>query len=287
MRATWVSRRGFFAVGAAVAVGACGAPAENAEPLSSSVAPPVGAPVSTVATPKLVATPQPSPADIAARYAGQKPQVWGTDLPGITSSFAANGKQLVLTLDACGGVGNNDIDLTLIDFLNDNGIPAVLFLNKRWVDANPGRVVQLASNPLFELANHGVAHRPLSVNGKAAYGIAGTTSAQEAADEVWVNHERIAELTGRAPRFFRPGTAHYDDVAVRLCTELGETPLGFTVNADFGATASPAQVQQAMKSAAPGGVILAHMHRPKSGTAAGMSVALPALRAAGYTFVKP
>jgi hypothetical protein len=27
------------------------------------------------------------------------------------------------------------------------------------------------------------------------------------------------------------------------------------------------------------------MHRPKSGTAAGMTAALPALRAAGFTFV--
>ena len=102
---------------------------------------------------------------------------------------------------------------------------------------------------------------------------------------MWDNHQRLTELTGRAPRFFRAGTAHYDEVAVAIVHELGEIPLGFTVNVDFGATASSAQVKRAMSAAAPGGIALAHMHRPRSGTAAGMAAALPALRAAGFTFV--
>ncbi|MFD3592080.1 polysaccharide deacetylase family protein [Nocardia sp. NPDC058640] len=231
------------------------------------------------------AAPAFSPAQVAARYAGTAPHQWGVDLPGITSSFPSVGKQFALTLDACGGHGNSDIDQALIDFLTVEQVPATLFLNKRWVDADPARVQRLAANPLFELANHGGAHKPLSVSGRAAYGIAGTGSADEAAYEVWDNHERITQLTGRAPRFFRAGTAHYDEVAVAICHELGETPLGFTVNADFGATASAAQVQRAMSAATPGGIALAHMHRPNSGTAAGMAAAIPALRAAGFTFV--
>ncbi|MEV0061607.1 polysaccharide deacetylase family protein [Nocardia sp. NPDC050718] len=237
-------------------------------------------PISTVAAPPAV-----SPAAVAARHAGARPHAWGVDLPGITSGFPAAGKQLALTFDACGGPGNGEIDQALIDLLVAERVPATLFLNKRWVDADPGRVQRLAANPLFELASHGVAHKPLSVTGRAAYTIAGTASAEEAVHEVWANHERLLELTGRAPRFFRAGTAHYDDVAVTIVNELGEIPLGFTVNADFGATASAAQVQRAMSAAAPGGIVLAHMHRPKSGTAAGMAAAIPALRASGFTFV--
>lgn len=227
-----------------------------------------------------------TPATVAARHAGAQPRLWGVEMPGITSSFAATGKQIALTFDACGGHGNNDIDQSLVDFLVIQQIPATLFLNKRWIDANPARVAQLSGNPLFELANHGVAHKPLSVNGRAAYGIAGTTSAWEAADEVWVNHVRLTELTGKPPRFFRTGTAHYDDVAVAIATELGETPVGYTVNADHGATAAASRVQSSMKAAAPGSIVLAHLHRPGSGTGAGMMAALPALRAAGFTFVQ-
>ncbi|MGW4769424.1 polysaccharide deacetylase family protein [Nocardia sp. NPDC004278] len=226
-----------------------------------------------------------SPAAVAARHAGAQPQQWGMKMDGITSTFAATGKQMAVTFDACGGPGNNDIDEALLNLLISQQIPATLFLNKRWIDANPGRAAQLAANPLFELANHGVAHKPLSVTGRAAYDIAGTGSPQEAVDEVWANHERLTNLLGKPPRFFRAGTAHYDDVAVSIVNELGERPVGFSINADYGATASAAQVQSAMKAAEPGAISLAHMHRPNSGTAAGMTAALPALRAAGFTLV--
>ncbi|MGY2062868.1 polysaccharide deacetylase family protein, partial [Nocardia gipuzkoensis] len=105
-------------------------------------------------------------------------------------------------------------------------------------------------------------------------------------DEVWGNHETLTDLLGRPPRFFRAGTAHYDDVAVSIVRDLGEQPVGFSVNADAGATFSAAQVQQAMAGVEPGSISIAHMHRPKSGTAPGMLVALPRLRAQGYEFVR-
>ncbi|MFC9661200.1 polysaccharide deacetylase family protein [Nocardia sp. NPDC127606] len=269
-----------FATGCAVAQGDSAALEATGRTAGQPVSPVSAHPI---ATPELV--PAPFPAQVAARHAGAVAHQWGVDLPGITSSFPTGGKQFALTLDACGGPGNSDIDQSLIDLLIAEQIPATLFLNKRWVDADPARVQRLAANPLFELANHGGAHKPLSVSGRSAYKVAGTASAEEAAYEVWDNHQRIIELTGRAPRFFRAGTAHYDEVAVAIVNELGETPLGFTVNADFGATASAAQVQRAMSAATPGGIALAHMHRPRSGTAAGMAAALPALRAAGFTFV--
>jgi peptidoglycan/xylan/chitin deacetylase (PgdA/CDA1 family) len=224
-------------------------------------------------------------AAVAARHAGAQPRQWGMEMPGIISDFAADGKQMAVTFDACGGPGNNDIDEALLKLLISQQIPATMFLNKRWIEANPERAAQLSLNPLFELGNHGVTHKPLSVTGRAAYGISGTGSVQEAVDEVWANHERLTTLLGKPPRFFRAGTAHYDDVAVAIVNELGERPVGFSVNADFGATASAAQVRKAMGAASPGGISLAHMHRPQSGTAAGMTAALPALRSAGFTFV--
>jgi peptidoglycan/xylan/chitin deacetylase (PgdA/CDA1 family) len=228
----------------------------------------------------------PVPAAMAAKYAGQQPVRWGMDLPGIVTGFPASGKQLALTFDACGGPDNNELNDVLLSFLVDQQIPATLFLNKRWIDADPARATRLAANPLFEIGNHGTRHCPVSVNGRAAYGIPGTASVQEAVDEVWGNHERISQLLGHPPRFFRAGTAHYDDVAVAIVRDLGEQPVGFSINADAGATYTVAQVTQAMSAAQPGAISIAHMHRPKSGTAAGMVVALPRLRAQGYEFVK-
>ncbi|WP_433661583.1 polysaccharide deacetylase family protein [Nocardia sp. CA-128927] len=284
-----MSRRRMFGVGAALAgfaVSGCGTTQSNtaaAEPSSTSPYPIAGD--SAVVAKAAPAPANNSPAAVAARHAGEQPQQWGVEMPGIISTFAATGKQLALTFDACGGPGNNDIDESLVNFLIAQQIPATLFLNKRWIDANQARAAQLAVNPLFELANHGVAHRPLSVTGRAAYGINGTGSAQEAADEVWANHERLAGLVGKPPRFFRAGTAHYDEVAVAIVNELGETPVGFSINADYGASASAAKVQAAMNAVAPGAISLAHMHRPQSGTGAGMIAALPTIRDMGFTFV--
>ncbi|MFG3617102.1 hypothetical protein [Nocardia sp. NPDC047654] len=71
-----------------------------------------------------------------------------------------------------------------------------------------------------------------------------------------------------------------------IFNELGQTPVGFGINADFGATASATEVQSAMNAAAPGAIAPAHMHRPHSGTAAGMVAALPKIRAVGFIFVR-
>ncbi len=64
-----------------------------------------------------------------------------------------------------------------------------------------------------------------------------------------------------------------------------QRPVGFSVNADAGATYTAGQVVTAMADVQPGGISIAHMHRPRSGTAPGMESALPKMLAAGYEFV--
>ncbi|OBG87402.1 polysaccharide deacetylase [Mycobacterium sp. E802] len=223
------------------------------------------------------------PPSVAVLNKRRVPTQWGMALPGITTSFVATGRQIALTFDACDGA----CDDALLDTLQRNGVPAVLMFNSKWIDRNPDRARQLAGNPLFEIGNHGTRHVPLSVTGRSAYGIAGTRSADEAVDEVWRNHQRLTALTGKAPTWFRPGTAHYDDVGVEIVHELGEQPLGFSVNADDGATASAAAVRSNVMNATPGSIVLAHMNHPASGTHAGFAAAIPAMQAAGWQFVTP
>jgi peptidoglycan/xylan/chitin deacetylase (PgdA/CDA1 family) len=221
------------------------------------------------------------PSAVAARDADLQPSQWGTSLPGIMTTFEPSGRQLALTFDAC----DRACDDPLLDALERNAVPALLFVCSKWIDANPGRTEQLAANPLFAIGNHGTRHVPLSVTGRSAYGIAGTKSASEAVDEVWTNQTRLTALTGKPPIYFRTGTAHYDEVAVQIVHDLGLTPVGFSVNADKGATSPAAAVSAAITRAAPGSIVLAHMNHPGSGTAAGVGAAIPALQAAGWQFV--
>ena len=156
-------------------------------------------------------------------------------------------------------------------------MPATLFVNARWLAANRAVFDELAADPLFTIENHGTEHRPLSVDGRSAYGIAGTASAQAAIEEVLGCQRRIEELTGRAPRLFRSGTAYYDDVAVRIVQQLGLEVAGYSVLGDAGATFSAGQVRDQLLGAAPGSIVLLHMNHPASGTADGVARALPLL----------
>lgn len=53
------------------------------------------------------------------------------------------------------------------------------------------------------------------------------------------NHRYLSELLGTPPRYFRTGTAYYDEVAIEIVRELGEIPIGFDINADAGTTIRP------------------------------------------------
>lgn len=245
--------------------------------------PPTG-PMSSVAP---APGPTVEPNDIVARYTGRSPTRWGMSMPGISTVVPVGGAAptLALTFDACGGPGGARYDAALVQLLRSRHVPATLFLNQRWIKENPKTAHDLMSDPLFAIGNHGTQHRPLSVTGRSAYGIRGTRSAAEVVDEVWTNHEYIRSLTGRSPTWFRTGTAWYDDVAVQITRALGSRIAGFTVNGDAGATASPRQVSQALRTAPTGSIVIMHMNHPGHGTHLGLEDALPRLISAGTRFV--
>jgi peptidoglycan/xylan/chitin deacetylase (PgdA/CDA1 family) len=220
------------------------------------------------------------------RYSGKRPTAWGEAVPRVVRRLPTKDRVVALTLDACGGRTGSSYDAKLIELLRRERVPATLFVNARWIEANPRKLRRLAEDPLFEIANHGTAHRPLSVTGRSVYGISGTTSVADVVDEVTVNQRLLTKLTGVAPAFFRSGTAYYDDVAVRVVSELGLRVVNFDVLGDAGATYSASQVTSAMLTSTPGSIILAHMNRPSRGTAEGIEAALPKLHKRRLRFVR-
>ncbi|MDT0276835.1 polysaccharide deacetylase family protein [Blastococcus goldschmidtiae] len=279
-------RRAFLLLAAAGLATAC-APSGRApvasEPArtSTAVAPPSGP-----SEPAPGRSGGPTRDDVVARYAGVAPTAFGLHVPGVVTRLPTQERVIALTFDACGGARGSGYDGALIETLRSTGTPATLFLNQRWILAHPDLAAALAVDPLFELANHGTAHLPLSVRGTAAYGIPGTAGPGEVFDEVSGNRLTLTELTGAPPRFFRSGTAHYDDVAVRIARDIGETVVNFDVNGDAGATFGAEQVTAALRSASAGSIVIGHMNQPTGGTAAGVAAAVPRLTAAGFRFVR-
>ena len=276
------TRRAVLTAGLCALVSACARPEgdsrANGSPLGTNPSAPrsttrtgVGGTPTSVATlpaaPKDGTTPMVSDpgkrvsrTEIESRYAAVTPKAWGLDVPGVITRTYGAGRALALTFDACGGPGGHRYDSALIGFLRQEQIPATLFLNARWVDANRAVFHDLATDPLFDIANHGTRHLPLSVRGRSAYGITGTRNVGEVYDEVAANAHKLFGLLGHPVRLFRSGTAHYDDVATRIVHDLGEQVIGFDVNGDGGATFTPKEVARALGAVRPGSIVICHMN---------------------------
>jgi peptidoglycan/xylan/chitin deacetylase (PgdA/CDA1 family) len=220
------------------------------------------------------------------RFSNAAPGQWGEAVTGVKTRLKSSDRVIALTLDACGSAKGMGYDARLMEFLAREQVPATLFINGRWIGPNRAAFLALAANPLFEIANHGQLHRPASVNGRSAYGIAGTRSVAELVDEIDLNARALEELTGRRPRFYRSGTAYYDEVAVQAAEALGEQVAGFSVLGDAGATYSREQVRQALLSARGGDIVILHMNHPGSGTAGGVIDAVTELKKRGFRFVR-
>lgn len=224
---------------------------------------------------------------VREKWAGTEiePAQWGEQVTGVKNRMATEEKVLTLTLDACGGPYGSGYDEELIDFLREEEIPAVLFVNARWISENEAVFLELSEDDLFTIENHGTEHLPLSVSSGTAWGIKGTGGAEEVIDEVMENQELIYSLTGIWPSFFRSGTAYYDEATVQIVNDLGLEAVNYDILGDAGATYTSSQVKEALLTAEAGSIALPHMNQPGSGTAEGVMEAVPLLQERGFEFV--
>jgi len=223
---------------------------------------------------------------IISSFTEKTPWKWGEKVTGVRTRLNTDQRLIAFTFDACGGPRGKGYDAKLIEYLKSEKIPATLFLSGKWMDANPERVKELAKEPLFEIENHGLNHKPCSANGRSAYGIAGTKSVDEIFDEIEQNATKIGTLTSRKPKYYRPGTAHSDEICVEIANALGYEVVNFSARGDAGARYTKTQVKEALLNARPSSIILLHMNHPEGETAEGLIEAIPELRARGFRFAR-
>lgn len=226
----------------------------------------------------------PSKQEILAKFGHRTPKAWGLNLTGQTLHVPVDGHAVALTFDACGGPGGSGYDEKLIALLRKHQVKATLFLNQRWITKNESLAKELAADPLFQLGNHGLTHRPLSTTGRSAYGIAGTESLSALYDEVRGARDWIAAHQSGHTIFFRSGTAYSDDIGVDVCTAMKSPFLGFSLNGDAGATFTKEQIKATLLTVKAGDVVISHMNQPTHATAAGYASVLPQLIDSGVTF---
>ena len=222
---------------------------------------------------------------IVAKYKNVIPKEWSENIDGVIKILPTKDKVLALTLDLCGSK-NDSLDESLVAFLEENKIPVTFFVNYRWIQKFPEKFERLYKNPLFEIENHGYGHLPASVSGRAIYGIYGTKNSGELYDEVIKNAEFIEKITGYRPKFYRSGTAYYDEFAVKQIYDMGFKSVGFNILGDAGATYSAWKVQDVLLTAKAGDIIICHANHPEKGTGLGLKMVLPKLLKRGFRFVR-
>lgn len=223
---------------------------------------------------------------IISIFGNKFPKEWGETIRGVKTRLSTDHRVIALTFDACGGSRNLGFDAKLIKYLEHEKISATLFISGRWIDTNPEIFKELSKNPLFEIENHGLNHKPCSANGRSVYGIEGTKNIGEIFDEIELCAQKIQALTGHKPRFYRPGTAYCDEICVEIGNALGYEVVNFSVLGDAGGTYSKKQVKETLLNAPPSSIILMHMNHPEGETAEGVIEAIPELKKKGFRFVK-
>lgn len=196
---------------------------------------------------------------------------------------AGEDKVVALTLDACGG----GYDADLVRFLVEHRIPATVFATRRWIERHPQGMAAFMAHPeLFDIEDHGDRHVPAIIGpDREVYGIPGNPDLAHLKREVLGGARAVKKATGIAPRWYRAATGEYDPEALQAIAALGYRVAGFSLNADDGATLSRNQVAARLRRVKSGDIIIAHVNRPASQTAAGLSVGLQKILDGGFRFV--
>lgn len=213
---------------------------------------------------------------------------WGEFVNGVAEKIMTEKKIVAFTFDACGGKNGNGYDIELIDYLRQEKIPSTLFISGKWIDSQFSHFLELSRDSLFEIENHGLNHRPCSVNGDSIYGIHGTKNVSEAFDEVEANARKIEAITNRYPHFYRSATAFIDEAGAALVARLDITPISYQVlSGDAIPFASETIIKEnVLKNIKPGAIIIMHFNHPEWNTKEAMEQIIPDLRAMGYSFVQ-
>jgi peptidoglycan/xylan/chitin deacetylase (PgdA/CDA1 family) len=207
------------------------------------------------------------------------------------------GKKLVaLTFDLCETVGSiSGYDGAVVDYLRRNKVKATFFAGGKWLTTHGERGHQLMTDPLFEIGNHGWAHRDTRrLEGerlgneiglaRAAYERArGTLAARACAA---ASSDALAKVPPRQ-RLFRFPFGTCNARALDAVAEAGLVAIQWDV-----VTGDPTRGRSAraiaatvLKSTKPGSIIIAHANGRGWNTAAALPLFVPQLRARGYTFV--
>jgi peptidoglycan-N-acetylglucosamine deacetylase len=205
-------------------------------------------------------------------------------------------KLIALTFDFCEQPGEiAGYEGAIIDYLRLHKVKATLFVGGKWMATHAARTEQLLSDPLFELASHGLAHRNTrlltgreldrEVGGPSV--IYSSARSRFAAAQCAAPFQQTIASIPPSLRLFRFPFGACHPEGLRVVAAQGMTAIQWDVSTgDPSPTQSAARIADAMVSRTrPGSIIIAHANGRGHNTAAALPIAIPKLKAMGFKFV--
>ncbi len=216
--------------------------------------------------------------------------------PQMTNSVRSvslpDGTRLIaLTFDLCEVEKQiSGYDFEIVDFLRANNIRATFFACGKWMRSHPEKTIQLMSDPLFEIGNHGWNHKNFCLLDKnqAMDQILWTQAQYELLWEKMLQNPcfQQKEIPG-VPRVFRFPFGRCNAEALGILQELGLPAIQWDVVSGDAAKSQTAQAitELVLRKAKPGSIVIFHANGRGHGTAGSLPVIVPKLRARGFQFV--
>lgn len=213
---------------------------------------------------------------------------------GIINHGPREKKQVALTYDAdmtpwmreqlASGTVTSYYDRELIDILKATNTKATLFLSGLWIEAYEDETKELATNPLFELANHSYSHPSFTSD---CYGLTPIEPIKKQ-EEVMRTQAQLLTITHKHNTLFRfPGGCYAED-DLRLLSQHGLKGIQWDSVGDDGFNESKESiVQNVLATVQNGSIIVLHMNGAPNEpmTAQATLEIIQILRDQGYVFV--
>ena len=180
-----------------------------------------------------------------------------------------NEKKVALSFDAAWG--NSDTEI-LIEILGKYNTKATFFVVGEWVDKYPESVKQL-STAGHSIQNHSATHPHMT-----------KLSGAQMMDELQTCNEKIAAITGKAPKLFRCPYGEYDNAVIDTVLSVGMQTIQWDIDSrDWKKDYTTEKIVNGiLKHVKNGSIIL--FHNDAANTPKALPIVLDKLAAQGYSF---
>jgi len=153
-------------------------------------------------------------------------------------------KKIAISFDVAWGDKNIEEILKILD---ENDIKSTFFLVGTWVDNNKS-LVQKIDEKGHEIGNHSTTHAKMT-----------KLDEEDIINEIEVTSDKIEEVTGKRPEFYRPPFGAYDNESIEICENLGYKVIQWDIDSLDWKEIGPNYVKaNVLKNASPGSIVLFH-----------------------------